>query len=327
MRPRPPARFPVSDAVPKDSVSIAVAWLMGGVLMGVGLDMSGKWLLADYALPQFVLLRSLFGAAMLLALAQGFGGLASLRTRRPGWHLLRTLLATGAMFGFFWGLSQMQLVDALTLSFTAPLMTTALSAIFLREHVGWRRWVAVATGFIGVLVILQPGSGLWSWAALGVLAAAFFYACLAVTARSLAATENTYAMSLYVLIGPTAVALFALPGQWQMPTSTDWLLFAFAGLCSAGAWLGIVNGYRRASPAVLAPFEYSALVWGALGGYLVWGEVPGGPVMAGAAIIIASGLFVAYRDIQRWSAAGRYLRISAPGAAAGSVQADGSSLD
>ena len=113
-----------------DRAGAKVAWLTGGIVMGVSLDMTGKWLLADYTLAQFVLLRSLFGAAMLMLLAHGFGGLKSLKTRRPGWHLLRTLLAAGAMFGFFWGLSHMKLVDALTLSFTAPLMTTALSALF-----------------------------------------------------------------------------------------------------------------------------------------------------------------------------------------------------
>jgi len=285
---------------------------MCGILMGVGLDLTGKWLLAEYSLSQFVLLRSLFGAFMLLILMQGFGGWKSLHTGRPGWHLLRTLLATGAMFGFFWGLSQMKMVDALTLSFTAPLMTTALSAIFLRDHVGWRRWAAVATGFSGVLVILQPGTGLLTWAAVGVLAAAFFYACIAVTSRHLGDTENTYAMSLYVLIGPTVVAAFGLPGKWQTPPLTDWLLFGFAGVCSAGAWLGIVNGYRRASPALLAPFEYTALIWGALGGYLIWSEVPGGAVVLGATIIIASGLFVAYREIQRWAGASRFLRARNP---------------
>jgi drug/metabolite transporter (DMT)-like permease len=286
---------------------------MCGILMGVSLDITGKWLLADYSLPQFVLLRSLFGGLMLMVLVQGFGGWKSLHTRRPGWHLLRTLLATGAMFGFFWGLSQMKMVDALTLSFTAPLMTTALSAIFLRDHVGWRRWAAVAIGFTGVLVILQPGSGLLTWAAFGVLAAAFFYAGIAVTSRHLSDTENTYAMSLYVLVGPVVVAAFGVSGNWQMPPLTDWLLFAFAGVCSAGAWLGIVNGYRRASPALLAPFEYTALLWGALGGYLIWSEVPGGPVILGATIIIASGLFVAYREIQRWAGASRYLRVTSAG--------------
>ncbi len=309
------------DTTPQDSLSGGIAWLTGGIVMGVSLDMTGKWLLADYTLAQFVLLRSLFGAAMLLLLAHGFGGLQSLKTRRPGWHLLRTLLAAGAMFGFFWGLSHMKLVDALTLSFTAPLMTTALSALFLRDPVGWRRWAAVATGFLGVVVILRPGGGLWTWPALGVLAAAFFYAGLAVTSRHLAKTENTYAMSLYVLVGPIVVALAALPGQWRPPATHDWLLFALAGLCSAGAWLGIVNGYRRASPALLAPFEYTALFWGTLGGYLVWNEIPQGPVVLGGAIIIGSGLFVAYREIERWTAASRFLRIpSASGAAATAAQ-------
>ena len=282
---------------------------MFGILMAVCLDMTGKWLLADYSLPQFVLLRSLIGGLVLLAVARRFGGLRSLATRRPGWHAFRSLLATGAMFGFFWGLSRIPFVDALTLTFTAPLMTTALSAIFLRDHVGWRRWLAVGGGFIGVLVILRPGSGLVSWAALAVLAGAFFYACLAITARHLSRTENSYSMSLYVLIGPVFVALAAIPGQWQAPMPVDWLIFVAAGVCSAGAWLGIVTGYRYAPPALLSPFEYTALLWGALGGYLIWGEIPQRAVVLGGAIIIASGLFVAYREIGRWGAANRYLRV------------------
>jgi drug/metabolite transporter (DMT)-like permease len=99
------------------------------------------------------------------------------------------LLATGAMFGFFYGLARMPLVDALTLGFTAPLMVTALSVPMLGEHVGWRRWIAVSVGFAGVLIILRPGGGDISFASIAVLFAAFCYACMAITARKLATTE------------------------------------------------------------------------------------------------------------------------------------------
>ena len=97
---------------------------------------------------QFVFLRSLIGIVLFLLLARRFGGMQSLVTRRWGWHVLRTLLASGAMFGFFFGLSRMPLIDALTLGFTAPLMMTALSVPLLGEHVGWRRWLAVVAGFV-----------------------------------------------------------------------------------------------------------------------------------------------------------------------------------
>ncbi len=284
-----------------DSVVAAVAWLLLGVAGGLGLDLCAKQLLVTYSLYQFVFLRSLVGLAIFLLLARQFGGVRGLATQRWQWHLLRTVLACGTMFGFFYGLSRMPLVNALTLAFTAPLIVTALSPSFLGEHVGWRRWTAVLIGFSGVLLILRPGAGLLSMASIAVLIAAFCYACLALTARHLGKTESTFSLSVYVIVGPllTSGAL-SIDGAWQVPDVLGWLLFVLAGACSVIAWIGIIGGYRRASPSLLAPFEYTALIGGAIAGYLIWDEVPDRWVVAGALIIIASGLFVVYREI--WQA-------------------------
>jgi drug/metabolite transporter (DMT)-like permease len=305
----------MSQQRPQDSNATAVAYLLFGVLSGLALDITAKWLLASYSLPQFVFLRSIFGLLIFLLLAAPMGGLGQLVTRRWRWHLLRTLLASGAMFGFFYALSQIPLVDTLTLAFTAPLMVTALAALFLGEHVGWRRWSAVMVGFAGVLIVLRPGSGLLEPAAMGVIAAAFFYACLAITARKLADTESSYALSVYVVLGPLLISVFFLDGNWQTPSASAWGLFALAGLCSAGAWVGIVGGYRRASPALLAPLEYIALIGGASAGYLIWDEVPDRWVVVGGAVIIGSGLFVVYRDVGA-ALSGRFLRAFSAGASA-----------
>ena len=283
---------------------------------GLGLDLCAKAILENYPLEQFVFLRSLIGLVLFLFLARQFGGLRSLVTRRWRWHLLRTLLASGAMFGFFFGLSRMPLIDALTLGFTAPLIMTALSVPFLREHVGWRRWLAVIVGFAGVLMILRPGTGTLSPAAFGVLFAAFCYACLAITARKLADTESTFGLSVYVIAGPMIVsALLSIDGEWKAPDTTGWTLFLTAGACSVIAWIGMVGGYRRASPAVLAPFEYTALIAGAVAGYLIWNEVPDRWVIAGALVIISSGLYIVYREVGA-AASMRYLRaLTASGSA------------
>jgi drug/metabolite transporter (DMT)-like permease len=276
----------------------AIGFLLLGVTSGLGLDLCAKGLLSTYTLEQFVFLRSLIGLTIFVLLARQFGGLKSLFTKKWPWHLLRTLLATGAMFGFFYGLSRMPLVDALTLGFTAPLMVTALSVPMLGEHVGWRRWVAVGTGFAGVLIILRPGGGEVSVASVAVLFAAFCYACLAITSRKLGGTESSYALSVYVIAGPLLVSLLMLSqSRWQAPDVGGWLLFVLAGCCSVVAWIGIIGGYRRASPAMLAPFEYTALIGGAIAGYLIWDEVPDRWVVTGAIVIIASGLFVVYREI------------------------------
>lgn len=285
----------------------AAGLLTLGILSGVALDICGKWFLETYSLTQFVFLRSVFGAALLLLIAPIFGGRRALATRRLGWHLLRSLLATGAMFGFFYGVANIRLVDALTISFVAPIFTTVLAGLLLRDAIGWRRSIAIFVGFIGVLIVLRPGSGVISLASIAVLASAFFYACLAITARHLAGTENSFALSLYVLIGPLIVGGLLTPNEWQAPSSAHWGLFALAGALSVGAWLGIVGAYRRASPALLAPLEYTALIWAALGGYLIWNEVPDQWVYVGGAVIVSSGLFIGYREMGR-RVSGRYLR-------------------
>jgi drug/metabolite transporter (DMT)-like permease len=296
-----------ASATSKDQTGTAIGFLLFGVAGGLGLDLCAKQLLADYSLPQFVFLRSVFGLLVLLSIARWYGGFGSLATRNWHWHLLRTALSCGAMFGFFYGLARMPLVSALTLAFTAPLMVTAMSVPFLNEHVGWRRWLAVCVGFSGVLLILRPGSGMLTPAAGGVLFAAVCYAGLAVTARKMAVAESSFALSVYVMSGPLLLSGLMLPGTFVEPDPQGWFLFALAGACSACAWIGIVGGYRRAPPVILAPFEYTALIGAALAGYWIWNEVPDRFVVAGGLVIIGSGIYVVFREVGT-AASARYLR-------------------
>lgn len=281
-----------------DEVGKAIAWLLIGVVGGLGLDLCAKQLLQDYSLPEFVLVRSIIALAIFLALApRFFGGLKNLRSNRWRWHVLRTMLTVGAMFGFFYGLAVMPLVNVLTLAYSAPLIMTALSVPFLGEQVGWRRWMAVLVGFIGVLIMLRPGSGEFSLASIGVLIASVCYAAQALTARHLGQTESTLSMAVYVIVGPLLIsALFINSNNWLTPDTNGWWLMVGAGACSVIAWVGLINGYKGAATALLAPLEYVGLVGGAIAGYLIWNEIPNGSVALGATIIIASGLFVFYRE-------------------------------
>ena len=281
-----------------DHTGRAIAWLLFGVAGGLGLDLCAKQILQTYSLSQFVLVRSLIGVTLFLAMApRFFGGLRQLRTKRLAWHLLRTLLAVGAMYGFFYGLSEMPLIDALALGYTAPLMVTALSVPLLGEQVGWRRWAAVIGGFAGTLIILRPGGGQFSFASIAILFAAFCYACQAIASRHLA-TESLLSLSVYVVAGPLIVSCALIDGETWMPLdAVGWLLMTGAAIGSVIAWVGFLNGYRNASPSILAPFEYLAIIAGAAAGYVIWDEVPDIWVLVGAMVIIVSGLYVAYREI------------------------------
>lgn len=292
----------------------AIGFLMFGVVAGLCLDLCAKQLLKTHSLNQFVLLRSGIGLVMFLLLAPRFGGFGSLSTQRWPWHVFRTLLAAGSMYGFFFGLSRMPLVNALTLAFTAPLMVTALSVPLLGEHVGWRRWTAVIVGFGGVLLIVRPGVEGFTLASFAVLFAGFCYALLAITARKLADTETSYALSVYVVAGPLISAIIAMSlspgGDWTAPDTIGWTLFVTAGICSVCAWIGIVGAYRRAPPALVAPFEYTAIIGGTIAGFLIWNEKPDTWVILGAIVITGSGVFVAYRELGELGSAftPRYLR-------------------
>ena len=290
-----------------DSFGLALSFLMFGEFCGLTLDLLAKFLLETYPLSQFIFIRSVFALLIFSFLAPWYGGFESIKSERWQWHLLRAGLSIIAMYGFFYGITKMPLVNTLTLAFVSPLIVTALSSTLLNEKVGWRRWIAVIMGFIGVLIILRPGNGTFSLASLSVLASAFAYALLAITARKLATTESTIAMSVYVLVGPLLASLFFLPENYTPPTSSAWIIFFLAGVASVGVWLGYISAYKKSSPVVLAPFEYIALIGAAIAGYLIWDEIPDQYVILGALIIIYSGVFVAYREMDKTTST-RYLR-------------------
>lgn len=177
VHPRP---FDMPHSSHPDAVRKAAAWLLLGVAGGLVLDLCAKEILRSYSLLEFAFLRNLVSLILFFLLApRWLGGYWNLRTTRWKWHALRGVLAIGTIFGFFYGLARMPLVNALTLGFTEPLIVTALSVLFLGEHVGWRRWAAVFVGFLGIVVMLRPGHGEFTFASAAVLFGAFCYACQA----------------------------------------------------------------------------------------------------------------------------------------------------
>lgn len=197
---------------------------------------------------------------------------------------------------FFYAFRELPLADVYVLSFAGPLFITALSAPLLGEPVGWRRWAAVVVGFGGVVVMAQPSAGAPLVPVLVGLCAALFYALAALAVRGLSRTETSASIVLYLLLTTTVVSGALAVPVWTAPTAFALGLMALVGAIGAGAQVLLTQAFRRAPPAVVAPFEYTGMVWASLFGWLVFGDLPTVPVLAGAMVIIGSGLYILHRE-------------------------------
>jgi drug/metabolite transporter (DMT)-like permease len=244
---------------------------------------------------QVILFRNLFALPALLPLLLAGGGIGALATRRPLGHALRTLFGLMGMVGAFYGYAHLPLATVTALGFTMPFFLTALSVAALGARVGWRRWTAIGVGFGGVLLMLRPGASTPPDAlAVGlVLLGALGWALAMLTIRRMGeAGEPGVTIVLWFTLGAAAVsALFALPG-WVWPNAWQWLLLALVGLVSALAQVMMTEGYRRGDPTLLAPFEYSGIVWTTLLGAALFAEWPDGWDLAGFAVLVGCGLYI-----------------------------------
>ena len=294
----------VSISQPRVAAPLVAVPLVGAGL-GLGalafalftvMDTTIKWLSAGYPVHELLFSNALFALVPVAVMTLRRGGLARLRTQRLHMHVLRGLLGMCGGFLAFYAYSQLPLADAYSMIFTTPLLITALSVPILGETVGWRRWSAVAVGFAGVLIMLRPGVapiGIGSLAALG---AACFSACAILLVRKLSATESTASIALYSNLTVVLVMATLLPFDGILPDSGDCLMMAASGLIGGTALLVLISAYRRAPAALVAPFQYSQMLWAILLGLLIWGDLPDPAKLLGGLIVAASGVFVVYRE-------------------------------
>ncbi len=287
----PPA-MPRDQDTPRALLLMAVAVALFA-LMDAGL----KLLSPHYPPLQVGTLRGLASLPFILAWIALTTGLRGLRPVRWPLHLLRALLGIAMMAGFVYGLRTLPLSTAYAITFVAPLLVTAMAVPLLGERVGPRRWVAIGVGLAGVLVILRPtGEGMLTLGGLAILLAAFCYAASAITVRLLARTDSTQAMVfwLMLLLG-VGSALLAWPG-WKPIQPAHLGFIAGVGVAGSLAQVALTEAFRRGEASLVAPLEYSALVWGTLLDATLWGVLPDRVTWLGAAIIVASGLYLLRRE-------------------------------
>ena len=279
-------------------------------------DSSIKFLSGDYALHQIVLLRSVLGMIILIAVFVPMAGTFTiLKTNRIGFHLLRGLCVVFANMTFFLGISVLPLAEGTAIFFISPLLITVFSVIFLKEKVGVHRWGAVVVGLIGVVIILRPGTAAFTLASLLPIGAAVGYASLHMLTRYIGKTESALTMSFYIqmtfIIICTGFGIVAGDGRyagqesapmeflfraWAPLAPADWPIFLLIGVASAFGGFLISQAYRIAEAGMVAPFEYIAMPLSILWGFMIFDVIPGVTTLGGMALIMFSGLYVIWRE-------------------------------
>ena len=272
-------------------ISITV---IGGMCFSIQ-DAGIKWLTADIAGLQILFLRSLFGLVFLSASTVFTGEKISLRVNRPWLLLTRTVINILSWVLFFYGLKYLPLATAVALFFSFPLFLAVISVPLLGEKVGIRRTLAIIVGFVGVLLITNPAAG-FSLPVLLMLGAALGWALVASLTRILGEQENTSTLLFYTLVA--FVVMLAVPQLWiwRMLSLDDYLLITAVAFFGVIAQFSVTKAYTIASPSLIAPFEYTALIWAAGLGYLVWSDIPDAFAIGGAVLIIGSGVYIIHRE-------------------------------
>ena len=288
-------------------VEFGILLMVIGMLLIPGIDAIAKFLSDSVPPGQVAWSRFLFQSLYLLPFVLLGGGPRSNRAlgRDLGLQALRGMLIALATLFFFWGLKYLPLADAISIFFVEPLILTLLAAVILKEPVGWRRLGAVALGFVGALIVIRPSFQVFGWPAVLPLCAAGCFAFYLLLTRRLARSGDAIAMqflsgifggltlSLALGIG-AAGSLAVIDPVW--PTVSEWLLMALLGLIATSGHMFVVHAFRRASPSILAPFQYLEIITATLLGLLVFGDFPEPLTWLGVAIIIASGLYVFQRE-------------------------------
>lgn len=245
---------------------------------------------------EILFVRSVVALPLMAVIAWRTAGPRALRTKRPLANALRGLFMTAGYTSFYLAIVKLPLADAVAVAFSAPLFITALAVPILGEKVGLRRWSAVVVGFIGVLIMVKPGFGPFHPAMLFSLASAVSYAAAIMVSRRMGISEPAATMGFYTTLTFLSVSALAMPFVWVTPSWPAILVIAICGPIAAAGHYYIAESYRAAPASVVAPFDYTALVWAVLFGWLIWGELPGPSIVAGVVLVVGGGLYVLHRE-------------------------------
>lgn len=256
------------------------------------LDSTAKYLSNDLPVIEIVWARYISSLVLFAVIFPAASISEALRTKRAAIQIGRGLLLVGATISIFFAVHYLPLAETYAISFMSPFLAALFGMVLLGEKVSGQRWIAIATGFAGVLIVIQPGRDVVSWAIVFPMLMAVLWALYQVVTKLLSATEPPLT-TLFFTMATGAILLTAIvPFYWVMPEPSEWLLIGFMGLVGLlGQWL-VIKAYALASPSLLAPFAYTQIVWATLIGYLVFGDFPELSTIVGVIVVIVASLMV-----------------------------------
>lgn len=269
--------------------------MIGGGFLLTCQDAVTKWLTAEYSTGEIMFWRGLFSFLPLIVLIWYAGGLGVLRPKNVKGVTVRSVLALATSFSIVLSFAYLPLADALAIVFISPVLMTALSVPFLGEHVGMRRWLAVAMGFVGVVIMLRPGGAI-QWAVLIPLAAASFSAIRDIVTRRVGAGDSAVTILFYSVLLATPAGLLDMPQGFRVPAAGDFIYFIGGGIFWGMAHFLQIQAFAFAKVSTVAPFKYLSLVWGVILGFLIWRDVPDQWLLVGSLLVVGSGLYVLHRE-------------------------------
>jgi drug/metabolite transporter (DMT)-like permease len=274
---------------------IGIAMMLLGMFLFSLNDAIGKWLVATYSVGQVLLIRSLFALVVLAVLLRASGFAPVLRVDRPMVQAARVAFSTAEVFCFYTAVTYLPLADVMTYWLAAPIYVAALSPFLLGERVGPLRWAAIAVGFVGVLIALAPSGAVAPAATVAAVFGSLSFALMILTGRSLRGTPDT-TLVFWQTAGALAAGLVLAPLAWVPPTLPDFALLGLLGVVAMAAHICVNRALKLADAATVAPMQYTLLPFAIVLGWLFFRDVPGPAMLAGAAIIIGSGLVIFYRE-------------------------------
>lgn len=277
-----------------------IAAMLAAVACFSLMDACFKQLAGSYPTIQVAFFRGAAGLPFVVAITALSHDWRALIPVRLWLHVIRGLLSVLTLYAFIYAIGELSLADAYSIFLVAPLVVTALSVPMLGEHAGWRRWLAIGVGLIGALIILRPtGRGLATVGGLAALISALCYACGIVLIRVASRTDTAPATVFWTLLVLACVAgALSVPG-WVAVANEHWRWIVLIGIFGSLGQIALTHAFRLCAAGVIAPFEYTALIWGVVLDWFVWHVLPQERMFIGATIVVGSGLYVIYRENQR----------------------------